>query len=365
MGILRLILALVVVMGHSRGTLFGGAIFGGDLAVQSFFIFSGFYISLVWTEKYSLIKNGKKQFYQNRFLRLLPSYWLIALLTLTALFTIGIAPYSHLPVEQIWERFAALPIISQCILSLTNIFMIGQDWVMYWVINPGEGITWTTNFRNTDNLVWQFLLLPQGWSLGIELTFYLLAPYILKRSFFLVFGILLSSVALRIILYSNGLNFDPWTYRFFPTELTLFMMGNLSYRFYHFLNFNKKWISKVKVIGYLFVLFSLIGVLKFHYFPVDIQVKKWMAYICFMFAIPFMFICTRYNKIDRFLGDMAYPVYINHLLILLCFKYYFDSKNMWEWVTLSSIIMAALMVVFIETPITNYRHKTIKQKIMM
>ena len=45
-------------------------------------------------------------------------------------------------------------------------------------------------------------------------------------------GILLGlSLALRfIIYYPMHLKFDPWTYRFFPTELTLFLMGMLSFR---------------------------------------------------------------------------------------------------------------------------------------
>ncbi len=60
MGVLRLFLALSVLLGHTRGHGFLGLSFlDRELALQTFFIISGFYMALVLNEKY-------KKFLHNR-----------------------------------------------------------------------------------------------------------------------------------------------------------------------------------------------------------------------------------------------------------------------------------------------------------
>jgi hypothetical protein len=40
--------------------------------------------------------------------------------------------------------------------------------------------------------------------------------------------LLAASLALRGVLIATGIGLgDPWTYRFFPTELALFLLGSL------------------------------------------------------------------------------------------------------------------------------------------
>lgn len=82
MGILRTLLALSVVLDH----LGGGAtnqLVGGRLAVQLFYVISGFLISyvLTGTDRY---QGATGHFYANRLLRLFPVYLAVAALTLAA-----------------------------------------------------------------------------------------------------------------------------------------------------------------------------------------------------------------------------------------------------------------------------------------
>lgn len=77
MGILRLLLAFFVVIGHSH-SIYGYAGMGGA-AVPAFFIISGFYMTLILETKY----RGSDQlwlFYSNRVLRLFPLYWFFVLI---------------------------------------------------------------------------------------------------------------------------------------------------------------------------------------------------------------------------------------------------------------------------------------------
>ena len=78
MGLLRTILALLVVGSHLHA--FGGGFF----AVKAFFIISGFYLALVIDTRYYALPVSS--FYVSRFLRLLPLYWVVGLLTLAAEF---------------------------------------------------------------------------------------------------------------------------------------------------------------------------------------------------------------------------------------------------------------------------------------
>ncbi len=72
MGIIRTLLALGVLIGHSKAG-FVLPLPGGMMAVQAFYIISGFYMGLVLTEKYSKKENGYSLFITNRFLRILGS----------------------------------------------------------------------------------------------------------------------------------------------------------------------------------------------------------------------------------------------------------------------------------------------------
>ena len=65
LGFFRVILAIAVVLTHSQ-SLLGYTLLGGELAVEAFYIISGFYMSMILNEKYS----SNYLFYTNRALRL-------------------------------------------------------------------------------------------------------------------------------------------------------------------------------------------------------------------------------------------------------------------------------------------------------
>src|SRR6185437_11934638 len=88
MGLIRLLLALAVVATHC-GPIFGCNLVGGQIAVQSFFIISGFYMSVILNEKYVGVNNSYRLFITNRFMRLYPIYW--AVFVATMLVCIGIS----------------------------------------------------------------------------------------------------------------------------------------------------------------------------------------------------------------------------------------------------------------------------------
>src|SRR5690349_17188282 len=86
MGILRYVLAMIVVISHSPfldkiPKLIHG---NGGLAVAGFFVISGFYMSLI-AEKYQLQHKNfitLKNFYLSRIFRIYPVYYLCLFITL-------------------------------------------------------------------------------------------------------------------------------------------------------------------------------------------------------------------------------------------------------------------------------------------
>ena len=232
MGFLRTLLALSVVLDHLGG---GNAdhLVGGRLAVQLFYVISGFLISYVLTAT-DHYQGAVGKFYANRFLRLFPIYLAVAAMTLLAHALSGGA---------FFRFYDALPFSAELFLVLSNIFIMGQDWLMFFGIEH-SALAFTGSFARSEVPLYQGLLVPQAWTLGVEMSFYLVAPFILGSPRRLL-ALLAASLALRGMLIATGIGLsDPWTYRFFPTELALFLIGSLSHQV--LLPRYKAWVQKFK-----------------------------------------------------------------------------------------------------------------------
>ena len=230
MGVLRTILALLVVGSHLHA--FGGAAF----AVKSFFIISGFYMALVINTRYWALPVSS--FYASRLLRLLPLYWVIGLLTL-------IAEIVLVPRGQYFDRLASplaygagldlaslpLPIILYIGLSLTT--MLGLDtglWIGFDRVNGA--LSFAPDFAPGVTSVVALNPVPQGWTIGLELLFYALAPFIVRRSIWLIGSLCVVSLAFRLALIALGFSGEPWNRALLPSELIYFLLGVLGYRLY-------------------------------------------------------------------------------------------------------------------------------------
>jgi peptidoglycan/LPS O-acetylase OafA/YrhL len=297
MGLLRLILASSVVLGHaSAGVIFTGP----ERAVQTFYIISGFYIAMVLdkTEAYKSVA----VFYTNRFLRLWPSYIVIALTTLAG----------KLLVERSFaSEFASLPVSAMLVLSFANLTLFLQDWVMFLAVPRGH-LQFTSNFGTAHPRLDHFLLVPQAWSLGVELSFYLSAPFLLKKknlTLGIVAGLALTG---RLIIYSKGLNHDPWTYRFFPFEITLFLIGSLSYRLFRAISSRQWFRSRGIQVGATVLTLGATCIVS--------KVPGYWVYVAYYglvaLLLPAVFWLTKDTKLDRVIGELSYPVYINHILLI-------------------------------------------------
>ncbi|KAB2891951.1 MAG: acyltransferase [Desulfobulbaceae bacterium] len=363
MGLLRIILALAVVISHSGG-FFGLKSIGGLRAVQIFFIISGFYMSMILDKKYTG-KGSYLLFLSNRFLRIYPVYWFILFLTIfisiiSAIFTDNwffISPYI--------EYFEVISVDTLIFQIITNIALFGQDISMFLGISTETGkMFFTHNYNLLEPRFNSFLLVPQAWSLGVELMFYMIAPWIVRRSAFLIFSIIIISISLRFFTYNFiGYSFNPWTNRFFPFELSLFLFGTISYRLYcsRLITMN---LGKIFQIFIVLAYFSIIifhqKSLEFDRFP---NLFNWLLYCYTCLVLPILFEFSKHSNIDYRIGELSYPIYITHILIIFLLspplkRMNFSNFN-GEVIVIVTIILAFFIVKYITNPIECIRQKRV------
>ena len=303
MGSVRTLLAIAVVFGHSYGFIF----VGGQLAVQLFYVISGFLISYILVE--ATTYRSVVSFYKNRFLRLFPIYWFVALATLLAIF---LASFFFNETHPIFSTFESLGFGGKVSLAISNLLLFGQDWIMFTGVRDGN-FQLVANFQESEVMVYKGLLVPQAWTLGVELSFYLIAPFVLIRRKLLI-SLLLCSLLLRAYLIYIGLGTsDPWTYRFFPTELALFLLGACSHQFLKPF-YEKKALLTEKLSTLLTVAIFLYCTV---YFLLPYKLFNTFVLITvFILLLPYLFKFQSSNRWDSKVGDLSYPIYISHMLVI-------------------------------------------------
>lgn len=342
MGIIRLLLSLAVVGAHTNSHQLLKFV-GGELAVQVFFMISGFYMAMV-IGSYETIK----EFWISRYLRLYPTYMACALLSLVLVQ--GVSNYINNIIE--------LPVLAISFLLFANITILLQDVTMFLGVNNGV-LSFVKFFTESSPPLHQFLLVPPAWSLGVELSFYALAPFILRKSVRTLVLIVVASWAVRILLVRNGFSGDPWSYRFFPSELSNFIIGSLAYKYY---DCNKASIDN-KPFRYIAFAYILIFMISFSYLPVGYNEKKFLFIMSMAFLIGHVFSILKASKLDEFIGMLSYPIYICHILVISYFFPLFKIPLPNGGIVLTLICyivvagFAVVLYVAIEKPVNAFRRK--------
>lgn len=114
--------------------------------------------------------------------------------------------------------------------SSPNLTIFFQDLYLFLGISPDGSLFPTSHFGTEPGPQLNGLMLvPQMWSVGIELTFYAIAPSICRSPIRLV-GLLVFGLAVRLAIgHWSPPDVDPWHYRFSPAEMMMFAVGGLAY----------------------------------------------------------------------------------------------------------------------------------------
>ena len=365
MGTVRLALALAVVLAHTHEPTVLPFV-PSNIAVQVFFIISGFYMAVILNEKYTG-PDSYRLFITNRFLRLYPIYFIV--LVTTILTSLAFWAFSGDALAlQTWKDYAhSTDKGGLWLIGVTQFTIIGQDLGLFLSRTSDGAFHFTKNFLISDPQVNQFYLVPQAWAMSLELCFYLIAPFLVRRHLAVMAMITGVCFALKIFLFKvYGLHFDPWTYRFFPTELGSFLLGCCAYRAYE--------MCKSKLPGGKFaigvwalllgftVFYRALPLMEIH----GSSLLKAFYTIFAILALPFAFQCSKYWKLDRMLGELSYPLYICHMLVIWVTKHVMSGTPTTDWVLTSVIVFLSLawslgLVKWVMLPVEGFRQKRVSR----
>jgi peptidoglycan/LPS O-acetylase OafA/YrhL len=97
--------------------------------------------------------------------------------------------------------------------------------------------------------------------------------------------------------------------------------------------------------------------------PAHNESGKWLFYAWFCLALPYLFALTRNNARDSRVGDLSYPVYVVHLLVVsmlapLVLRLGLDAFN-GELAVATSLIAAFALVKLVSDPLEHYRQSRV------
>ncbi|EKO3385130.1 acyltransferase [Vibrio fluvialis] len=333
MGLLRFLLAITVVIAHGIPAPIINNILHPSTSVEIFFIISGFYMQMVLVEKY-----GKKQlgrhfylnFWTSRYLRLYPAYALSIFATLIYLVYFqqpspNLSAYDRsLAIENNIESLFSLNnsienILLKAQVIFSNLFIFTSDFGLNLAILDGNANIVFDRY-NTELYLLDMLLNTPSWSLGVELTFYLLAPFLLTIRNKFLYCILLLTFFIKITSVIFGDSSDLY-YRGFPFVIFDFLLGAVVYRLREHLTFLKLNEKLSTLFVYLFSIVTLFLV------PTINLEHSLPIIILFGILIPTMFNATKNNLYDRFIGELSYPIYIFHFFFYMVIIDYWMSFN--------------------------------------
>ena len=292
-GAFRLVLAAAVLMSHLS------AIDVGRLAVLLFFYLSGYWTALIWRQKFG--PGSTLRFYAARFLRIFPLYLLTVL---------------------------AAALLRGMPLHLENLTLFGV----------------AATHRDPTGV---------SWSLDVELQFYVLLPFIAAAVASAPTWI---SIALSLAVGAAGwwlnAHYDIATV---AKYLPAFVLGTIT--------FAKAWrpsarASAVSLLGFA-AMTALTGLTPFlskrtpDPFDQDVWGLIWMLPL-----LPYVArsLTVRSSKLDRHFGNLSYPLYLVHFMIVALALDRFGSA-MWVkgLAAMASCAVAVAIYVLVDRPVDRWR----------
>ncbi len=337
MGLLRVYLALSVIITHN-----GNSFFGSDpiLAVPAFFVISGFVIALVLNEKYVGNTPG---FLLARHLRLWPSYAVV--IAIVFAFFSAVKPIPDSPVANIY-------------LYCVSIGLWFYDTLGWFTYDANSGAIMMLDGSAArgagKSIVWRTPM-AHMWSVGVELTFYLVAP-LLARRWKYVLAAFLVALVVHILIVLELPQHHPLRAKSAINSFYLFAAGMLSYWFW----VHKRWlldrfsvpaIPLAACAGFM-VLWAGQPLARIHPLAPD------LVLLCFAVSLVPVFHYSRDMRWDRSVGELSYGIYLVHWPILHFLLNGHSGQWLWTgYIALASLAASVVLQLIIVNPIDRIRKR--------
>jgi len=321
-GIYRFILASIVVFVHVWRIGFTA---GGYAAVFSFYVISGYLMTLILNEQYGFSVRGIVRFLLNRALRIYPRYWVSM---------IGTGIIAFLYPWMCWQIFHSTIFPKSPADVIMNIAIFGL---------------------NHNGL---YRLLPQAWSLYVELSFYVLMALVLSRKKWITSVWFAASVVWTIYANMAGMSIVGRYYTLIAGSLPI-SSGALLYHYRDSLGRPGKW--TIWVCGALYVASLAVSTI---YDDLGICLYVWVLLGMITVASLKDLRPQRIMGFDKFFGDLSYPIYVSHafvaLLVLRAFWPNVPQHRGFDFFLMTygyTIIFSYALHRFVELPVQYLRVK--------
>lgn len=297
-GTFRYVLANLVVLSHLSYQVRATA-WAGTYAVFGFYALSGFLMTYILNETYGFNWSGIRNYFLNRAIRIYSTYWIVLAVSLVI-----VTAYP----ETSRLLHAALTLPHNVGQWLHNLFIFGLGGTFQ--VDPDS-----------------VRLSPPAWALHIELLFYIAIPF-LARTRMSSFVWFCASVAYAIYLKVTGGN------TFYPVQAASlpFSSGALLYYFVHRTTASNSVIYSPVVAVFAVIAFAF----NLFYGPAIFHGSLGIAYYLNLLIVVLIIACLftlsrkkvpcAFGKIDKFLGDLSYPIYLIHWQVaVLVIAFFFNG----------------------------------------
>jgi peptidoglycan/LPS O-acetylase OafA/YrhL len=230
-------------------------------------------------------------------------------------------------------------------LVAANGFFVGQDWISVF-----------------DPPLTAFFLLPQAWTLSIEIAFYAIAPWLNRKHTLWLVALVALSIAAHALAYGIAHTDDTWRSRFFPFELAWFLLGMLAYRAY------VRVAPRITDLGYgaialallavAIVTFGNAGTIAADLGPAGRAVAQYALQLALVVALPVIFAITRKSRIDSLVGELSYPIYLCHIPVIYLVLLLHVSRFQGAVIMAATVAVAVVLAVAV-APIERWRERMV------
>jgi peptidoglycan/LPS O-acetylase OafA/YrhL len=313
-------------------TMFAAFVNKGIYGVQLFFFISAFTLFLSVNARFEKEKHFTGNFFIRRFFRIAPVFYLAI-------------------IYYLWQN------------GMGNGFWLGDDGRVT-TANIVSNFFFVQGFKPS----WINSIVTGGWSVAVEMVFYLLIPFLFYKIkntqqtaifFFISLAIrFVLDIALHKIhpLHDNTLWY-LYLYYYFPSQLPVFALGIL---FYLVLRDNYKltispWLILTAAIV-LLVHLSVIPIIPEHIFFT-------IAFFVFAIALSKHEYKIIVNGFTAYMGKISYSVYLTHFAAIHWLKHYnflnyFTGQS--AVVTISNFVIRFILIMLLSTLVSSLLHHMIE-----
>ena len=355
MGIYRFVLAALVVLFHFGGL--GWIV--GRMAVFAFYCVSGFLIFQVLDRVYLSEPRGFWRFLCNRFVRLGPLYLTYTVMMLVMVRGLGPAAYV--------DPGGSDAILAGMDRGAADLLLNGTTLAPHVTISGYMPV-----------LVFEPLLIPQGWSIGVEASFYLIAPLVVlttrRRTWRLAIWIAVGLAAFLWGVRVAGLDpdrFQSLVYKNAVASVVVFFAGGA---FYYL---RRRWGQPLPFAAVLALLLAWVAVVTVPALDLSEGPRSARAFTEYLWLTVLLAGLVALTRVERFraldvaFGNLCYGVYLNHflvagLLLRAGVNRHLDSPDTLPFgfaVLLGSVALAGLTYLLVERPFDRVRARVRGDKV--